>query len=122
MMNLLAPGQYQVFLHYWSRSGLDFTVLTGPHAGERHCLHTFPRHVTEMVIALTRWRGKVADVSRHQVIISVGIKIKGEFAFNTLAKISPTETLIPFESGVPTLAELKELPIATFEELGDAAA
>lgn len=121
-MNLLAPGQYQVFLHYWSRAGLDFTVLDGPHAGERHVMHTFPRHVTEMVIALTRWGGKVADVSRHQVIISVGLKIKGEFAFNTLAKVSSTETLIPFESGVPTLAELKELPIATFEELGDAAA
>ena len=75
--------------------------------GERHVLHTFPRHVTEMVIALTRWGGKVADVSRHQVIISVGLKIKGEFAFNTLAKVSSTETLIPFESGVPTLAELE---------------
>ena len=121
-MSLLSPDEYQVCLHYWSRAGLDFTVLDGPHAGERHVLHTFPRHVTEMVIALTRWGGKVADVSRHQVIISVGLKIKGEFAFNTLAKVSSTETLIPFESGVPTLAELKELPIATFEELGDAAA
>jgi len=121
-MNLLSPGEYQVCLHYWSRAGLDFTVIEGPHAGERHCLHVFPQHVAQMVIALIRWKGKIMDVSNHQVILFIGLKIKGEFAFNTLARIEPTEKLIPFESGVPTLTELKALPVATFEEIADAAA
>ena len=120
-MSLLSPDEYQVCLHYWSRAGLDFTVIGGPRAGERHCLHVFPRHVTEMVIALARWEGKIADVSNHQVILSIGLKVKGDSAFNTLARIKPTEKLIPFKSGVPTLAELKALPVATFEQIADAA-
>ena len=121
-MSLLPPDQYQVCLHYFTRAGLDFTVVAGPRAGERHCLHVFPDHVKQLMIALTRWEGRLADVSRHQVILSVGLKVKGEFTFNTLTKITPTETLVPFETGVPTLAELKALPVSTFEELADAAA
>lgn len=121
-MSLLSPDQYQVCLHYFTRAGLDFTVVAGPRAGERHRLHVFPKHVEQLMIALTRWEGKLADVSRHQVILYVGLKAKGDFAFNTLVKITPTETLVPFETGVPTLAELKALPVSTFEELADAAA
>ena len=122
-MSLLSPGKYQVCLHYFTRAGLDFTVVSGCRAGERHTLHMFPKHVAQLVIALIRWEGKVADVSRHQVILAIGIKSKSalDTSFNTLLAIEPTKTLVPFDSGVPTLAELKALPVSTFEEIADAA-
>jgi len=122
-MSLLSPAKYQVCLHYFTPAGLDFTVVSGCRAGERHRLHMFPKHVTQLAIALIRWEGRVADVSRHQVILAVGIKAKSalDTPFNTLLSIEPTKTLVPFESGVPTMAELKALPVSSFEELADAA-
>jgi len=44
------------------------------------------------------------------------VKIKGDRAFNTIRSITAPSKLIPFESGVPTPAQLGALPIGTFED------
>jgi len=58
-------------------------------------------------------------VSGGQVVLKVVVKIKGDRAFNTIRSITAPSKLIPFESGVPTPAQLAALPVASFDSFGD---
>ena len=119
-MNLLPPGTYQVSLHFLTkhegRSLLDFTDIA---SGERHTLSLFPRQGVSLAVAMITQGIGLDDVSGGQVVRKVVVKIKGDRAFNAIRSLTAPAKLLPFESGVPTPAQLGALPVATFEDFGE---
>lgn len=113
-MTLLAPGTHQVCIHFFDKDVLDFTVIE---TGERHGIRLFHSQKIRLNIALITQKLDIDNPAGGQVVLTVAIKTDGELAFNNIVRISAPTYIIPFESSVPTPAQLAALPVIDFEDM-----
>lgn len=116
-MNLLAPGTYQVCIHYLNRKEIDFTVIS---TGERHLLRFsfFPdRMLLNLNIALICQKLTIDNPAGGQVMLTAIVETNGDHAFNRIKRVSPVEKVLPFETSVPTPEMLASLPVLDFEDI-----